>query len=113
MEREFVMLPEFDKQWEKLGLDDDDLCELQDEIKKNPKLGSVIKGTGGLRKMRFAFEGSGKSGSSRVLYVDLVIAETVMLIGAYAKNMKETLTDEEKNQLKSLVKLLKSQYGNE
>jgi hypothetical protein len=113
MEREFVMMPEFDRQWRKLGLNDDDLRELQDVIKNNPKLGSVVKGTGGLRKIRFAFEGAGKRGSARVLYVDLVIAETVILLGAYAKNMKEDLTEEEKNRLKALVKQLKNQFGNE
>ena len=110
MEREFIIMPEFDRQWAKLGLKDDDLSRLQEAIRKDPKLGSVITGTGGLRKMRFAFEGRGKSGSSRVLYVDIVIAETTFLIGVYAKNEKENLTAEETHHLKVLVETLKSQY---
>ncbi len=110
MEREFVLLPEFDRQWARLGFDDDDLARLQDEIKKNPKLGAVISGTGGLRKMRFAFERRGKSGSTRVLYIDMIIVETVILLGVYAKGEQETLTDAEKNNLKALVELLKDQY---
>ena len=47
-----------------------------------------MQGTGGLRKMRFAFEGAGKSGSVRECYVDFVIHETVYLITVYPKNKK-------------------------
>jgi len=61
------MMPEFDKMWKKIGLDDEDLKELQLELLSNTKSGEVIKGTGGLRKMRFAIENKGKSGSVRVL----------------------------------------------
>jgi hypothetical protein len=110
MEREFVILPEFDRQWTKLGLDDDDLARLQNQIKKYPQLGAVIRGTGGVRKLRFAFENRGKSGSTRVLYVDLVISDMVMLLTAYAKSAKNSLTDAEKNEIKALVSLLKQQY---
>lgn len=38
--------------------------------------------------MRFALPGRGKSGSSRVLYVDFVLAETIYLIFAYPKMKK-------------------------
>lgn len=110
MEREFIQLPEFERQWSRLGLDDDDLAELQEEIKKDPKLGAVIPGTGGVRKMRIAFKGRGKRGSARVLYIDVFIAETILLLGAYAKSEKETLTQEEKQNIKKLAELLKGQY---
>lgn len=56
MTRLFVMLPEFEKQWIKMGLTDDDLKRLQYELLDNPKIGDVMQGTGGLRKVRFAFE---------------------------------------------------------
>ncbi len=65
-------MPIFDKQWRAMGLDDNDLQALQIELLKDPQIGSVIQGTGKLRKMRFAFPNRGKSGSSRVLYVDFV-----------------------------------------
>ena len=82
-------MPIFDKQWRAMGLDDNDLQALQIELLKDPQIGSVIKGTGKLRKMRFAFPNRGKSGSSRVLYVDFVLAETIYLIFAYPKNENE------------------------
>ena len=78
-------MPIFDKQWRAMGLDDNDLQALQIELLKDPQIGSVIQGTGMLRKMRFAFPHPGKSGSSRVLYVDFVLAETIYLIFAYPK----------------------------
>ncbi len=80
MRRKFVIMPVFDKQWRDMGLNDDDLQILQEQLLENPQLGKVIKGTGKLRKMRFALPNRGKSGSSRVLYVDFVLAETIYLI---------------------------------
>ena len=86
MDKEFIILKEFDKQWHAMGLFDDDLRRLEFEILHHPELGVVIPGTGGLLKRRFAFEGSGKSGSARVCYVDFIYAEKVLLITAYPKN---------------------------
>jgi hypothetical protein len=104
--REFIMTPEFDQSWGKLGLDDDSLKKLQEEILENPQLGSVIQGTGGLRKMRFALD-SGKRGGIRVLYVDLVLHEEIYLITAYSKKSKEDLTDIEKKEIKKLIDILR------
>lgn len=106
MKRKFVMMPIFDKQWKDMGLDDNDLQCLQEELLKNPQIGSVIRGTGKLRKMRFALPNRGKSGSSRVLYVDFVVAETIYLIFAYPKNEKENLTDDERNNIKKMIERL-------
>ena len=97
------MMPIFDKQWRAMGLDDNDLQALQIELLKDPQIGSVIQGPGKLRKMRFAFPNRGKSGSSRVLYVDFVLAETIYLIFAYPKNEKDNLTDEERNNIKKMI----------
>lgn len=56
MTRTFIQTQEFTKNWERLDLKDRDLRRLELEILKNPKVGKVIRGTGGLRKLRFAFE---------------------------------------------------------
>ena len=97
------MMPIFDKQWRAMGLDDNDLQALQIELLKDSQIGSVIQGTGKLQKMRFAFPNRGKNGSSRVLYVDFVLAETIYLIFAYPKNEKDNLTDEERNNIKKMI----------
>lgn len=61
-----------------------------------------MQGTGGLRKVRFAIENRGKSGSIRVVYVDFVIYETIYLISAYSKNEKDNLSKAERNAIKAL-----------
>lgn len=109
MKREFVELPIFRKRWKELGLTEADLFRLQNELLADPKTGAVMQGTGGIRKMRFAFEHQGKSGSSRVIYVDFEVYEKIFLITAYAKNEKDNLTKEEQNELKQLMDILKEQ----
>ena len=106
MTREFVMLPEFDKRWDEIGLTDKELKALQEELTVNPEKGDLMQGTGGLRKIRVAFEGRGKSGSARVCYVDFVIHERIYLITAYTKNEKDNLSKDERNQIKKMIKLL-------
>jgi len=103
MTREFVMLPEFDRQWQKLGLGDNELRQLQETLLQNPKAGGVIRGTKGLRKIRIAFEGQGKSGSGRVAYVDFAVYETVYLITSYPKNEKDNLSKAERNAIARMV----------
>ena len=103
MTREFVMMPEFDRQWQKLGLSGDELSQLQETLLQNPKGGSVIRGTKGLRKIRIAFEGKGKSGSGRVVYVDFTVYKTIYLITAYHKNEKDNLSQAERNAIANMI----------
>ena len=103
MTREFVMMPEFDRQWQKMNLGDGELRQLQETLLQNPKAGDVIQGTKGLRKIRIAFEGKGKSGSGRAAYVDFTIYEAVYLITAYPKNEKDDLTKAERNEIAKMI----------
>lgn len=109
MTRTFVELPFFQKKWKAMGLDDKDLRRLQEELIADPKVGAAMQGTGGIRKMRFAFEKRGKSGSIRVIYVDFEVYEKIFLITAYPKNEKESLTQSEKNELKQMISILEQQ----
>jgi len=108
MTREFVMMPEFDRQWQKLGLGDNELRQLQETLLQNPKAGDVIRGTKGLRKIRIAFEGQGKSGSGRVAYVDFTVHETVYLITVYPKSEKDNLSKAERNEIAKMIVRLES-----
>ena len=103
MTREFVMMPEFDRQWQNMGLGDNELRQLQETLLDNPKAGKVIRGTKGLRKLRIAFEGQGKSGSGRVVYVDFAVYEIIYFITAYPKNEKENLTKAERNTIAKMI----------
>lgn len=111
MTRTFIQTSEFVKAWKKLGLSDDDLRQLELEILKNPEVGDIIQGTKGLRKMRFAYKNTGKSGSVRVCYVDFAFYRTVYLITAYPKSKKDNLTMEERNQIRNLIETLESYCG--
>ncbi|SFX43209.1 type II toxin-antitoxin system RelE/ParE family toxin [Ruminococcus sp. XPD3002] len=106
MTREFVITKEFDKNWKDIGLTDDDLKILQQELILNPQKGDVIQGTSGLRKLRIAFENRGKSGSGRVCYVDFAVYEKIYLITAYPKNEKENLSKSERNAISEMIKQL-------
>jgi len=66
-----------------------------------------MKGTGGLRKVRFAPPSwhTGKSGAARVCYVHVVRADSVGLIAIFAKNEKENLSAEDKAFAAKVVKL--------
>lgn len=64
----FINTAVFDQQWAALGLGDEDLSRLQQALIEDPEAGNVVSGTGGLRKVRFAPPGSGKSGGVRVGY---------------------------------------------
>ena len=108
MTREFVMLPEFDRKWKELGLTDRELKALQEELTINPQKGDLMQGTGGLRKIRVAFEGRGKSGSARVCYVDFAVYERIYLITAYAKDEKDNLSKAERNEVKKLIHILEA-----
>lgn len=106
MQRTFIILPEFDKNWKSMGLSDEDLRRLENLILQNPEAGALMQGTGGLRKLRFALDNRRKSGSARVCYVDFIIQETVFLITAYPKNEKENLSKAERNTIHKLIEAL-------
>lgn len=106
MTRTFIQTNEFVKNWERLGFTDDDLRKLELEILKDPKAGSVIPGTGRLRKLRFAVGNEGKRGCTRVCYVDFLIDRTVYLITIYPKNEKDNLTKVECNNIKKMIDIL-------
>lgn len=107
--RKFIMLPEFEKCWKSIGLNDNDLKRLQSELLLNSQENPVIQGTGGLRKVRFAIKNRGKSGSIRVVYVDFAVYEAIYLISAYPKNEKDNLSKAERNAIKVLIEKLEAQ----
>lgn len=89
-----------------MGLTDNNLKLLQQELILNPQKGDVIQGTGGLRKLRVAFENRGKSGSGRVCYVDFAVYQKIYLITAYPKNEKENLSKAERNAISMMIEQL-------
>jgi hypothetical protein len=104
---DFIELPVFTKRWAALGLDDDeDLAGLQLRIMAGPKAAKPIKGTDGIRKLRFALPRwkSGKSGAARVLYVHFEEYALVILCLVYGKNEVGNISDAVKRYLNKLVR---------
>ncbi len=108
MTREFIISKEFDRTWKDLGLNDEDLSELEIYLCKNPDAGDVMEGTGGIRKFRWALSGRGKSGGARVIYLDVVFAEHIYLLTAFPKNEKANLSKSERNEIKAVVTAIKN-----
>ncbi|MBQ3727058.1 MAG: type II toxin-antitoxin system RelE/ParE family toxin [Selenomonadaceae bacterium] len=93
-----------------MGLTDDDLKNLQRILLENPKIGSVIRGTGRLRKMRYGYGNRGKSHCARVCYVDFEIHEKIFLVMVFAKNEMENLSQAERNSIKQLIERLEKYF---
>lgn len=88
-------------------LSDDEYRELQGELAANPGAGAVIRGGGGIRKVRWAMAGRGKSGGVRVIYFWAVSSDVLLMLYIYPKNESENLTAA---QLAALRRLMESEY---
>jgi hypothetical protein len=86
-----------------MGLGDGELRMVEDTLLKNPKLGDVIEGTGGARKIRFQLAGRGKRGGGRIIYLDVYERESIHMLFAYPKNLQSDLTAEQKKIVRRLV----------
>lgn len=109
MIREFIFTKPFLASWKAMGLDTESLRTLERILLQNPKIGDVIQGTGGARKMRIQLEGRGKSGGGRVIYLDVFEKEKLYLLFAYPKNVQDDLTQEQKNLIKTTVDAIKKE----
>lgn len=76
-------------------LDDEDLMEVMSWLAVRPGAGQVIRGSGGLRKLRWAGSGRGKRGGGRVIYFWWVADEKILLLDIYTKNDKQDLSTAE------------------
>ena len=89
-------------------LDDEDYQCLQLALLYRPERGSMIRGSGGLRKLRWGVPGQGKRGGLRVIYFWDEASETCYLLYAYRKNEQEDLTAQ---QLRVLRRLVEEEFG--
>lgn len=73
---------------------------------ENPQRGDIIKGGGGIRKLRYALPGRGKRGGVRVIYYWLRDDQQIYMLLIYPKSKKDDLTDRETALLREFVKEL-------
>ena len=81
-------------------------AELIAYLSMHPGAGVLIKGTGGIRKLRWARSGGGKSGGVRVVYYFHNHEIPLYLLTLFGKNEKSNLSMEEKTDLSRLVRKL-------
>ncbi len=98
----FIETSIFTKELVKL-LSDDEYRMLQHNLVIRPTAGSLIKGTGGLRKIRWKSPGKGKSGGLRIIYY-YDPPDKIYMLFPYKKSDQEDLTPA---QVKTLSKLIK------
>lgn len=85
-------------------LADDDYAKLQRYLAENPSAGALVEGGGGIRKIRFALPGRGKSGGIRVIYYWSVERGLILMLDIYAKNEQADLTDVQTSRLRREAK---------
>lgn len=91
---------------EDAGMSEETRFELALALANNPMLGTILAGTGGARKFRYARPNEGKSGGFRVITY-YPQGDEVYLIDVFAKNDKANLTKAERNALKRVTDALK------
>ncbi|HWG22209.1 MAG TPA: type II toxin-antitoxin system RelE/ParE family toxin [Terracidiphilus sp.] len=74
----------------------------------HPQSGAEIPGTGGVRKVRFAARGKGKSGGVRVIYYFFDEENPLYAIFLYGKNEQADLTSQQKREVASFAATLKA-----
>lgn len=82
---------------------DEGIERLQRQLLEDPETGAIIKHSGGIRKMRFAYGGRGKRGGSRVIYFFADRSGRIYLLDIYSKSEKSDLAKAEVGVLRMKV----------
>ena len=85
----------------------DEHRKVQAALVNRPNLGSLIEGSGGLRKLRWGVHGRGKRGGVRIIYYWAAGQERLLMLFVYAKTVRDDLTS---TQLKILRKIVEEKY---
>jgi mRNA-degrading endonuclease RelE of RelBE toxin-antitoxin system len=84
-------------------LSEDDYVAFQQFLLEHPEAGDVVRGSGGVRKVRWARAGTGKSGGVRVCYFIRNAAGQIVLLVIYAKSVRANIPGAVLKQLKELL----------
>lgn len=105
---QFISLHAFDRMADGL-LDDEDIRRIQDLLRETPHAGAVVKGTGGVRKLRVSVPDRGKRGGARLLYLYVQVRDVIYFIAVFDKTEQEDITPAGYAYLAKLVKKLKEE----
>ena len=85
-----VESPIFQKLWP-IYWDEEERAEFAAYLASQPESGDLIRGSGGVRKIRWSRAGTGKSGGVRVVYLLRSEQGEVYLLTMFAKSVKENI----------------------
>jgi hypothetical protein len=105
-----VETPIFTKRIKEIGLTGEEHEDLILFLAANPEAGTIMPGTGGARKLRWAGKGKGKSGGYRVITFYSGVDVPLFLLDIYTKGEKDDLSKAEQNQLKKVLGILADAY---
>ena len=105
-----VELPEYIRRASSL-LNDSEKQGVINYLASHPQAGSVLQGTGGIRKFRWASGNRGKSSGVRVIYYVQNNSIPLFLLTLFGKNERTNLSKSERNELAKFVNLLAKNYG--
>jgi mRNA-degrading endonuclease RelE of RelBE toxin-antitoxin system len=72
-------------------MSDEEYREVQATLMANPEVGAVIRGSGGIRKLRWAAPGRGKRGGYRIIYYIRHVRGIIWMLTMYPKNVAESI----------------------
>ncbi|MAT97023.1 MAG: transcriptional regulator [Anaerolineaceae bacterium] len=72
-------------------LSDDEYLGLQKFLLLRPDAGAIIRGSGGVRKLRWAIRGKGKSSGVRIIYYWQVTDSEIWLLTVYGKSERDSI----------------------
>lgn len=72
-------------------LSDDEYSRLQRELIRNPEAGAIIRGSGGVRKLRWAGAGRGKRGGYRIIYFLRRTEGVIWMLTVYPKSVADSI----------------------
>ncbi|MCH8069398.1 MAG: type II toxin-antitoxin system RelE/ParE family toxin [Candidatus Marinimicrobia bacterium] len=84
-------------------LTDEEYRELQNTLIARPDVGKIMRGSGGIRKSRWAGSGRGKRGSVRIIYYWFDDEELILMLFIYSKKEQDELTPQQLRTLKNIV----------
>src|SRR6478609_5794555 len=91
-------------------MSDEQRARVVEMLARDPECGEIMRGTGGVRKVRVALVGRGKSGGARVIYYFHSEKLPLFALTVFAKNERANLTLAERNAMALVVRAIKHQF---
>jgi len=112
MEMTFVYSPGFVREWDRMKLTDDDLRALEALIARAPEEAPVMRGAGGLRKVRFAppSRHRGKSGATRVGFAYFRAKSAIVVVAIFSKSDTANFTANQRSEIAKWLRLVERSF---